>query len=434
MSKFEIPETLNVRVATLKDNLPFLIATIVLVVIAVLLLSQPKAGKRRSNTGPIISVEAYEIKRLNITPKVLSYGLVTPRTETKLVAQVSGRVERISERFRDGGFFKQGEVLLQIDTADYEIAVDIAESSLASAEQTLAEELAQVEQAHADLVRLGTIATASSLALRQPQLKTAQANLNSAKARLKMAQINLARTYIRAPYDGRVLSTSIDLGQVASNNTILGEVYATDAIEVRLPIKNNDLPLLKLPEDYQHQDRAPVHFPAVKIRSELAKNEVWQGKIIRTASSIDPSSRQLYVVARIDDPFGEKAKGRFPLKIGQYVTAEIEGINLHSAISIPNKSIYQGSYVYLYKEGAVYRTDIKISWQNEEIAIISEGIKSGDQLVVSPLGQVTTGTLVKLTRAAPTMPENGSLEKTYESTETVAPQDIDAEKKKGATL
>ena len=191
---------------------------------------------------------------------------------------------------------------------------------------------------------------------------------------------------------------------------------------------------MKLPEDYRHESQAPLDLPSVNIRSELAKDEVWHGTIIRTASSIDPSSRQLYVVARIDDPFGQKARGRFPLKIGQYVTAEIEGINQNSAISIPNKSIYQGSYVYLYKDGAVYRTDIKISWQNEKIAIISEGIEAGDQLVVSPLGQVTTGTLVKLTRISPKLPEYEPTDQAYQDTENDTTSEPETQNKKGVEL
>jgi RND family efflux transporter MFP subunit len=390
---------MEIKIEKLKRNLPFIIAGLVLVIVAVLLLSKPKADKRRANTAPKISVEAQDIQRSSITPKVLSYGLVEPLTRTKLVTQVSGRVVSLSERFRDGGFFQQDEILLQIDTADYEIQVDIAKSTLVDAEQGLAEELAQVEQAKADWGRLGNKAEVSPLVLRSPQLRTAEAKVSSAKAQLKQAEINLTRTVIRAPYDGRVLSTSVDLGQVASNNTVLGEIYATDAVEVRLPIKNNDLPLLDLPEDYRHQNRSADSLPSVRIRSDLAKQEIWEGSIIRTASSIDDNSRQLYVVARISDPFGRKAEGRFPLKIGQYVRAEIDGIEQDLAISIPNKAIYQGSYVYLYRDGAVYRTDIEISWQNGEIAIISNGINPGDQLVVSPLGQIASGTLVKLTQS-----------------------------------
>ncbi|WP_243748899.1 efflux RND transporter periplasmic adaptor subunit [Pseudomaricurvus alcaniphilus] len=381
-----------------KRILPIVILGVVIIIVAALILSEPKPEKRNANTDPKISVEAIEIQRSSITPRVLSYGLVEPRTRSKLVAQVSGRVEHVSERFRDGGFFRKGELLLQIDATDYEIAVDIAQASLAEAEQRLAEEYAQAEQARADWERLGNNTTAKPLVMREPQLKAAQANVSSAKALLRKAKVDLARTSIRAPFDGRVLSTSVDLGQVASNNTVLGEIYATDAVEIRLPIKNNDLQLLDLPEAYRHQEHSPASMPSVRIGSELARQEVWQGNIIRTASSIDDSSRQLYVVARIDDPFGKKAEGRFPLKIGQYVTAEIDGITLDSAISIPNKAIYQGSYVYLYREGAVYRTPIDISWQNGEVAIISAGISPGDQLVVSPLGQVASGTLVKLTR------------------------------------
>ena len=396
---------MQVKTENLKKLLPLIIVGTACAVVAALVISKPKADKRRGNTASQISVEAFEVQRTSITPKILSYGLVEPRTRTTLVAQVSGRIESVSERFGDGGFFRKGELLLQIDATDSQIEVDIAQSSLAEAEQGLAEELAQVEQAKSDWQRLGDKgAKINPLVLREPQLKAAQANVGSAKALLKQAKLNLERTSILAPYDGRVLSKNVDLGQVTGNNTVLGEIYATDVIEVRLPIKNKDLPLLELPEDYRHQDssdqdKSDQNLPAVSIRSELAKEEIWQGRIIRTAGSIDNNSRQLNVVARIDDPFGRKAEGRFPLKIGQYVTAEIDGIALESVLSIPNKAIYQGSYVYLYKEGAVFRTPIEIDWQNGDVAIVSDGLSAGDQLVVSPLGQVSSGTSVVLTNS-----------------------------------
>lgn len=386
---------MKVTATARKIVVPLIVAAGMLVVIGGLILTKPEPKQRDAQAVPRISVEIVEIQSLTTTPQVVSYGLVEPRIRSSLVAQVSGRVELVSERFRDGGFFREGELLLQIDATDYEIAMDIAQASLAEAEQRLAVELAQVSQAKTDWVRSGRKSAARPLVLREPQLKAAEANVSSANAQLKRAIVDLARTSIRAPFDGRVLSTGVDLGQVASNNTVLGEIYATDAIEVRLPIKNEDLPLLDLPEDYRYQERSPESLPTVKIYSELGKAEVWQGNIVRTAGSIEDSSRQLYVVARVEDPFGQKAEGRFPLKIGQYVTAEIDGIALESVISIPNRAIYHGSYVYLHREGAVYRTPIEIAWQNGEIAIISEGLSVGNELVVSPLGQVVSGTLVE---------------------------------------
>ena len=387
---------MEARPELLKKILPIVIIIVVLGIIAALFLFQPKAQKRKANNGPVINVELMDIVQTDIVPQILSYGLVEPRTRTTLVSQVGGRIVSISEQFRDGGFFNEGDSLMQIDPTDHQVDVDIALADVAQAEQALAEEHAQADQAKSDWKRLGASESISPLVLRKPQLKAAQANVNSAKARLKQAQTNLERTSVKAPYSGRVLSTNVDLGQVVTNNTELGEVYATDMIEVRLPVKNEDLPLLNLPEYYRGQEQVSQDLPLVNIHSELAKDETWQAQLVRTAGSIDETSRQLYVVARIDDPFGEKAQGRFQLKIGQYVKAEINGANLNSAISIPNKAIYQGSYVYLFKDGAVYRTPIEIRWQNQDTAVISKGITAGDQLVVSPLGQVTSGTLVKV--------------------------------------
>lgn len=387
--------------------MPFLIIAAILIAVVGLMLSQPEPKLRNKKAETKISVETLAINSAKIVPTVLSYGLVEPRTQSSLVAQVSGRVEQISERFRDGAFFREGELLLQIDATDYEIELEVAKANLASAERALAEELGAVEQAKTDWKRTKSTVAAKPLALREPHLKAAQAQVRSAQALVKRAEVNLSRTSVVAPYDGRVLSTSIDLGQVASNNAVLGEVYATDAVEVRLPIKNEDLPLLQLPEDNSYNgtsqsinngEGTTQTRTKVRIRSELAGEEIWHGHILRTAGSLDEISRQLYLVARIDDPFGEKSKGRFPLKIGQYVTAQIDGIEIASAISIPNKAIYQGSYVYLYRDGAVFRTPVTIRWQNGEIAIIEKGVTAGDELVVSPLGQVVSGTSVRLAR------------------------------------
>ncbi|MBU2887178.1 efflux RND transporter periplasmic adaptor subunit [Gilvimarinus agarilyticus] len=379
-----------------KIIIPVAIVLLVAVIIVVLVNSKPTPGTRPQSDGPKISVETLPVHKSDIAPEVLSYGLVEPRTQTRLVSQVGGRVERISESFTDGSFFQKGDLLLQIEPTDYEIELSIAKATLAEAEQALAEEVARSEQARVDWDQLGGNVAARPLVLREPYMRAAEARVASSQALLKQAEVNLERTSIRAPYDGRVLSTSVDVGQVIANNTELGEIYATDAVEIRLPVKNQDLALLSLPEAYRTQAQSTEPLPKVSIRSELAQNEVWQGNIVRTAGKIDSSSRQLYVVARIEDPFGERSVGRFPLKIGQYVTAIIEGVTQEGVISIPNQSIYQGAYVYLYRDGAVFRTPVDIGWQNGDFAIITQGVEDGDQVVTSPLGQVVSGTLVSV--------------------------------------
>ena len=396
---------MHVAIPSKKTRVACGIISIIAVIIFALILSKPEAKKRKPPSGPNIAVETVTIAQRTLTPDILSYGLVEPRTKSNLVAQVSGQIILLSESFRDGGFFSKGDLLLKIDPTDYEIDIDIAHANVAEAERALEEEKALAQQAKADWFRLGNQEEPSPLVLREPQLKAAKANVTSVRALLKKAKINLARTEIRAPFDGRVLSTNIDLGQVSQLNGVLGTIYATDAVEIRLPIKNHEIPLINLPEVYRNHSLNSSPPASVHIISNLAQEEVWQGTLVRTASSIDDSSRQLYVVARIDDPFGEKAKGRFPLKIGQYVTAIIEGTRLHNVISLPNNAIYQGNYVYTYKDGAVFRKAIHISWQNDSIAIAESGLIAGDELVISPLGQVASGTAVRKSNPATALKE-----------------------------
>ena len=184
------------------------------------------------------------------------------------------------------------------------------------------------------------------------------------------------------------------------SNTNLADLYAVDYIEVRLPIRNNDLAYLSLPESFRYGKR-DTNFPEVTLTSTLGSADVWVGKVVRTEGAIDESSQQLYVVAQIDDPYDVTNKGNVaPIKIGQYVNAAIVGKTIKQALVIPNSSIYQGSYVYIAEtindQTVLKRKEISIRWQNGEEAIIESGLSVGDNLVLTPLGQVSSGTPVQI--------------------------------------
>jgi len=117
---------------------------------------------------------------------------------------------------------------------------------------------------------------------------------------------------------------------------------------------------------------------------------------VRTEGAIDAVARQLHVIAQVDDPYGDGAKGQVPLKIGQYVTARLRGKQLRGALVIRNDTIYQGMYVYVVENGTLQRRDIDIAWQNGEDAVIRNGLSPGEALVVTPLGQVTSGVRVNV--------------------------------------
>jgi len=370
---------------------------IVFIVVAWVVKNNPPTTKRaRPSQAPQLTVDVQEIKRQDFAINIDSYGMVRPRTQSMLLPQVSGQIMSISPKFRDGGFFEKGDVLVELDDRDYRAEIKIAQASLYSAKQALSEEEARVKQAEQDWQRLGNGDTAPELVLRKPQLTAAQANVYSAEATLAKAKLSLERTKIKAPYTGRILKKEVDVGQVVSTGTQLAEIYAVDYVEIRLPIKNKDLPFMLLPEANRFEQESAKSQSLVAFSSDLTARQSWLGKVVRTEGAFDENSQQLYVVAQIDDPYGVNASNIMPLKIGQYLTAKIKGKGVKNTLVIPNKAIYQGSYIYLVKDKALQRQDINIAWQNAEVAMISSGVEEGDLLVLTPLGQVNSGTPVAI--------------------------------------
>ncbi len=378
------------------------------VLLALVIINNPPKAKRFHSAGkPQLTVSTLRLSEAPYQVQLQSYGMVRPRIESQLVAQVSGQIIEVSPQFRNGGFFEKGDVLVRIDDRDYQAEVNIGEAALINARQNLVEEQARAEQALEDWQRLGNDREAPALVLRKPQLKAAEAQVMSAQSTLDKAQLNLERTEIVAPFAGRILSKEVDVGEVVSTNRELAAIYAIDYIEIRLPIKNSDLSYMRLPEDLRFSAAKGSESVRVVVRSKLVQAQAWQGEIIRTEGAIDGSSRQLHVVAQVMDPYGIQAKDKIPLKIGEYVTAEIEGMRLPSALVIPNRSIYQGSYVYLVVEDRLLRREIEIAWQNEREAIIKSGLKADDELVLTPLGQVTSGVAVKVANGSDDVTEPG---------------------------
>ncbi|CAH9065043.1 Efflux pump periplasmic linker BepF [Pseudoalteromonas haloplanktis] len=360
----------------------------------------PKASRFSAPLKAKINVAVKPLQLIDYPVEIDSFGTVKPRTQSMLVAQVSGLIIDINEQFREGGFFEKGDVLLQLDDRDLKAEVKSAQANLLNAEQNLLEEQARGRQALTDWQRLGNESEPSILVLRKPQLAAAQAQVLSAQAQLEKAQLNLERTKIKAPYAGRVLNRSVDLGQVVSNNMQLATIYATDSVEIRLPIKNKDLPFINLPEQYRDGAKNQ-RGSAVNFTSDLIGEQQWQGQLIRTEGAIDESAQQLYVVAKINDPYKSTSDNQYPVKIGQYVKAKINGKVASQVLVIPNSAIYQGSYVYVVENGTLQRKNIALAWQNALQGIVSKGLEAGSQLVLTPLGQVSSGTPVQIMDATP---------------------------------
>ena len=376
----------------------------------------PEQRRGAPSKAPQMNVEVEGIRPQQYQIELNSFGTIRPRTQSALVAQVSGQIKYISDNFRDGGFFEKGDVLVQLDDRDYKADLNIARATLSEATQFLLEEQARADIASEDWnrykslpegQRLNNSNQPNALLLRGPQIEAAKARVLSAQAQLSKAELAVERSTIVAPYAGSILNKTVDIGQVVGANTTLANIFAVDFVEIRLPLNNSDLALIDLPEEYRSLASENVfnNQAEVSFSSELTPDKSWRGRVVRTESAIDTASQQLYVVAQIDDPYGLNENESGALKIGQYVTAKIKGKLLNNAVVIPNSAIYQGSYVYVVEEGILKRREVSTLWHNEYDAVIARGLTFNDQLVTTALGQISSGTPVSVGGASqPTRP------------------------------
>lgn len=369
-------------------NLSIVIFVVVLVISYILFSIEPQVERDSVTTVEKLSIKVYTVQLQDYPVTIESYGNVIPDSRTDLTAQVPGKIVYVSNSFQSGGSFNEGDLLLRVDQRDYIANVKKAKANLILAKQKLIEEEARSIQAQDDWDRLGQGRPASNLVLNIPQLESAKAALLSAEADLSQALTDLERTDVTAPYKGRVVSRKANIGQMVSSTSIVGDIYSTNYIEVRLPIKNKDLAFIKRPFDALQSN---VHPHVVTLSSDLFGENEWSGVLNRLESVVDSRAHQLFAIARIKEPYKNKNK---PLLVGQYLTAKIQLKVLKERVVIPNEAIYQGSYVYIEKDGRIFRKNIEIQWQNTNESVISDGILQGDNIVVSPLGRISSGTAV----------------------------------------
>jgi len=320
--------------------------------------NKPKAKRFKPPTAKL-TVEAIRLKSQDYHINIRSYGIVRPRTESTLIPQVSGEIIFASPKFQEGGFFEKGEVLLEIDPRDYQAAVKIADANLTQIKMTASKTTILMEN-----------------------------------TRLEQAKLRLERTKIKAPFAGRILTKSVDVGQYVSPGNQLAKIYAIDYAEIRLPLNNQQLEFVDIPEQYRNETQSQ-EGPNVTIRAKTGRQQYqWRGKIVRTEGTIDSTSRQLYVIAQVDDPYSRRNGETPPLKIGQFVEAEIEGKRLKQTMVIPRGTLYQGSEVMVVEKGVLQRKPVAVFWSDSDKAVISKGLKTGDVLALTSVGSLSSGTPV----------------------------------------
>ncbi len=354
------------------------------------LRDKPEEKEEAPKAAPVVAVEAQsEDVRLTISTQ----GEARPRTEINLASFVSGQISLVSPSFIEGGAFKKGDVLIEIEDAEFEFRVRQARSAVAQARSRYATEKAEADAAKREFDELG-IGEGSDLTLRKPQLAEAAAMLDSAKASLGEAELQLARTKVTAPFDGRVAAQMVDLGEFVTPGAALGRIFATNIMEVRLPMTDAEMGQLGLSIGFQ--ETAERQGPMVRLNAIVAgAPHEWRGRIVRTDAAFDQATRNLFAYVAVEDPYGAGADDGVPLASGLFVTAEIEGRSIDNAVVVPRAAIRGESSVYVVKEDSTLEIRaVTVAKSDRGRAILTAGLEPGERVITSPVRAAADGMTV----------------------------------------
>jgi RND family efflux transporter MFP subunit len=343
-------------------------------------------------TVPIVRV--FRVQAGLETVTISGEGTVRPEKQITLIPQVSGKIIEISPSLVNGGYFNKGQVLLRIEPADYQLALVLARSRVMEAESYLL--LLEEESAAAleewKLLRRDDDTLPEDpppLLVKEPQLLAARSGLKAAGADLKKSELNLERTIIKAPFDGRVADENVDLGQFVSPGQPMATIYSTESVEIFLPLEDMALAWFSVPKFTTDTNDGSEAV----IKAQVAGQEkAWSGRIVRAVGRLDERTRMIQVVVRVEDPFGSNP----PLAPGQFVRVEIRGRSLSDAFSLPRAAVRLDNTVWVVDEKGVLRFQrVEIARRDGERAIVTDGLNDGEMVVISSIKNVTEGMNVK---------------------------------------
>ena len=317
---------------------------------------------------PVVDSMLLKSRDMNII--IDSQGTIIPRTESQLYPEIRGEVIFVSSKLDEGSSFNKGDVLLRIDSRDYELDIKTAEASLDDARIALSIMLAE-SNFEREQWEISNSGVASDLRLKIPQLKKAESTVEAAEANLEKLKRNLDKTTIRAPYDGLVRKKNVDRGTVIGPGYLIASIYAINYLEVKLPISDEDLSFLDIPLDGSQINKSKQ--PKVILSGSLGGENInWEGSIVRMEAEFDSKSRMAILIARVSDPY----KYKFPLRVGQYVQAEITGKNYKNLYVVDRELIKNNNQVVTINtiDSTLEYLDINILRYIDDSALINKGL------------------------------------------------------------
>jgi RND family efflux transporter MFP subunit len=387
-----------------KFGLPIVVLALAAIVVAALVMTKEEP-ERKDKVERRVLVTTATVSKATHRLDVEAAGEVIAARDLLVTPQVTGRIEWVNDKLVPGGVVRKGETLFRIEPDNYRIAVEEAQTQIAQAKAQLKQELGRVEVAERewelfkDEVK-GEQLSDPSLALRGPQLESAQVSVDAARARLKRAKLDLERTSVEAPFDAFVQSESADVGQIVGAQSQVANLVGTDAFWVRISVPVEKVNNISIPNV-----NADTGSEAIVLQ-EVGKQPVERrGRVIRLLGDLDPQGRMARVLIQIDDPFGlddleeskepsdrPTSKRGIPLLLNSYVNVTVQGPKVDGLIEVPREAIRDGDTAFVVSDEQTLEVrEVNVVWKRADSVLVDAGLSDGDRVIVSPIATAVEG-------------------------------------------
>lgn len=353
--------------------------------LALLRATKPEAQRADQDVTPLL-VETLRVERKRHEASVRAQGTVVPARRVSIQPEVSGRVRWQNPELVPGGRISEGQPLIRIDPREYELAVKARQADVSRARLELRMEKGQREVAQREWQKFGgdqaDAADGGTLALREPQVRTAQVAVQSAESALEQARLNLARTTIRAPFNALVMEENVETGQLVGPQTNVAVLVGTDRFWVQVSVPVEAL--------------ASIRVPGRGGAEQGSSARVWQaadgapierlGEVIRVLPDLDPGGAMARLLVAIDDPVGQRADGdpELPMLLNSFVNVEVEAPPLDDVIEVPRAALREGDRVYVMDGDDQLRIrTVQIAWRRPDAVLVRDGLEDGERLITS---------------------------------------------------
>ena len=367
------------------------------VVIAVIFNTEPVAQRTGATkqTAMLVDTEIVSLKAHQ--PVFTAVGTVIPSQDITLNPQVSGTVIRRPERFTPGNFVEKGDILIQIDSTDYFYSAKQrrGEYSQAIANLNIELGLQDVSQKEfnvydtTDMSDQALTEQQKQLFLRQPQLQSAKASVDMAEAALKLAEIQLDRTTIMAPFDAQVITRNVNVGSQVGPGQSMGRLVGIDNYwaEISIPISKAEWLNFKTTNSGKGTK--------VRIRNRTAwqPGQIRTGYLYKLLGTLENQTRMARVLVTIPDPLSRNSANSNvpPVLIGTFVEVQMPGRGLDNVVRLSRDYVREKETVWVMKNDSLDIRDVTIAIRDADYAYVTNGLEDGEQVITSDLATVRNG-------------------------------------------